>query len=259
VEVDPLDLPEHAGGVALLPLLDLVVERLGHRVAPFEDRSDRGVEPPVHRSLEQLGGDGEQEQHGDQRQADVGGDQLELERRAEHPVPALDQQLDQIAQQDEEDDQDQDDVGVPEDEQQDPVGHQGRGQVAPALDEIEKSGGDQQQEDQPAADQAVVLAMASELRAQAHGSLSPVSFPESQGMPGGRNFGDSLQSVLMVTGMTDSIVREPSSASTFTNRRHSLGRPATEKTGRFSMWVIASSRPLRSRTVRLSISLSSSL
>ena len=168
-QVEGPDRLENPGGVAHVGALDLVVEGLGHGVAPLQHRRHRRVEPAVDRSLKQLGGDGEEEEDGDQRHADIGRHQLELERRAQHPVAALDQQLDEVAQQDEEDGQDEDDVDVPEDEQQDLVGDQGARQVAPPLGHVEQGREQQQEGAQAAEDEAVVLAVVDDLLAQAHG------------------------------------------------------------------------------------------
>src|SRR6202035_861779 len=90
--------------------LDAVVEGLGDGRAGGQDRLQGGVEPAVDGALEELGGDGEEEEDGDQRHADVGGDELELEGRAEDAVTALDEQLEEVAQEEEEDGQDEDDV-----------------------------------------------------------------------------------------------------------------------------------------------------
>src|SRR6185436_10647714 len=147
--------------------------------------------------LEELGGDGEEEQDRDEGQADVGGHQLELERRAQDAVAALDEQLEDVAQEDEEDGQDQDDVDVPEDEQEDPVGDQDRRQVAPALQEVEEAGEDEQETGQAGEDQPVVLAVALELLAQVHGGpgSAPARDAELVGLlpvggDGGRNEGE---------------------------------------------------------------------
>ncbi len=169
--IEPRGLAQHALGVTQVLLLDAVVERLRHGAAAFEHWPQGGVEPAVDRALQQLGGDGEEGQHRDQRETDVGRHQLELEGRAEDAVAALDQQLEQVAQQHEEDDEDQDDVGVPEDEQQDPVGDQEGRQVALAQEEIEEGGEQQQRGRQAADDEPLVLAVTTEDLAQAHGVI----------------------------------------------------------------------------------------
>ena len=118
------------------------------------------VEPAFNGTLEQLGGDGEEQEDRDERESDVGRHQLELEGRAEDAVTALDEQLEEVAQKDEEDGEDEDDVDVPEDEEEHPVGDQEARQVAVALDEVEAGGEEEQEEAEAADDQPRVLAVA---------------------------------------------------------------------------------------------------
>ena len=94
------------------------------------------AEDPLDRALDQLAGVGEEEKDRQQRQRDVGGDQLGLELGAERAVLALDPQLEQVAQQDEEDGEDEDDVDVAEDEEEEAVGQEARRRLLAAQDDV---------------------------------------------------------------------------------------------------------------------------
>ncbi len=151
-----LDLSQGAGGVPQGRVLDLAKQLLGYRVSLCGHSLNRRlVEPLIDPTLQHAASIGEEQQHRDQRQTDIGGDKPGLELRAQDAVLRSITSLKTC--QDEHHRQDEDDIDVPEREKQDAVGDQLRGQVLPPLGGVVEQRERQQQDGQAADDPAGVL------------------------------------------------------------------------------------------------------
>ena len=162
-----LDLSQGAGRIPQGGVLDLAKQLLCYCVSLCGHSLNRRlVEPLIDPTLQHAAAIGEEQQHRDQGQTDIGGDQPGLELRAQDPVVTLHRQLEEVACQDEQNGQDEGEIDVPEDEEEDPVGDQLRGQVLPPLGQVVEQRERQQQDGQAADDPAGVLSVGSNSLAQ---------------------------------------------------------------------------------------------
>ena len=142
---------EFLGGNQRLPFQVFFLELAqlnGDLCTATEDSLHRRREPTIDRALQQIRGDEEDEDHWHKRETDVGQHELRSESAAEDTGSALDNQFQQITQENEAEDEDQRDVQIPQDKEQDTVGQLLRRSILCALQKVERSGGENQQENE---------------------------------------------------------------------------------------------------------------